>query len=138
MLVNNQNNPNDAKQYRRTSLDVIAEEEDLVRKEEELKAELNLSTWRCHELSKSLQQTKSFVSGRQSIENSPMKPSLALNPRQMNSPIGLQRDGVTPIDVLPDIDDDNLIEEENSDTYSASEVRLYLSIDQSMILIALG
>lgn len=40
------------------------EEEDLVRREEELRAELNFATMRCEELKRTLQETKSFLGPR--------------------------------------------------------------------------
>lgn len=40
------------------------EEEDLVRREEELRAELNFATMRCEELRRTLQETKSFLGPR--------------------------------------------------------------------------
>jgi hypothetical protein len=46
------------------SKNVIEEEEDLVRREEELRAELNFATCRVEELKRTLQETKSFLGPR--------------------------------------------------------------------------
>lgn len=54
----------EAKKHHSDSKNVIEEEEDLVRREEELRAELNFATCRVEELKRTLQETKSFLGPR--------------------------------------------------------------------------
>ena len=51
------------------SKNVKEEEEDLVRREEELRAELNFATCRVEELKRTLQETKSFLGPRLPIRS---------------------------------------------------------------------